>query len=304
MASTLDISLESTLTGHQNPVFALAQPVHSTVLYTGGNDKGVVEWDLKEMKFKRILCKVGSSVYKLLSIPDSDLLAIGLRSGQLLLVDTQNQSLVANWNTESGAIFDIKLIPSKRELIAIGEEGFAYVWSLDSLELLYRFKVSDTTARVISLSEDGKLLAFGDKLGMIHVHDAYDFHKYLKEPIHDLPVTSLRFINGELISGGRDAKINRLDPKTLEKKQSLVPHMFTVYGIDSSADNNFLVTVSRDKTIKIWRTSDWGLLKNISRDKGIESHHLSINNVLWQDDRIFTVSDDKSIKIWKVETPH
>jgi WD40 repeat protein len=89
-----EINLLGTLTGHQNPIFALAvSSINPDTLYTAGNDKGVVEWDLKSMSFKRLLCKVGSSVYSLLSIPETSLLAIGMRSGQLLVVDTNTQTL-------------------------------------------------------------------------------------------------------------------------------------------------------------------------------------------------------------------
>src|SRR5690606_8241478 len=60
----ININLNGTLSGHQNPVFALAiSSVDPNILFTGGNDKGVVEWDLQSKSFKRILCKVGSSVY-------------------------------------------------------------------------------------------------------------------------------------------------------------------------------------------------------------------------------------------------
>ena len=297
----IDIQLEATLTGHQNPIFALAQPIDSQILYSGGNDKGVVQWDLKQMKFERILCKVPSSVYSLLAIPNTNLLAIGMRSGHLFIVDTNNQSLVANLKTEDGAIFDIKVIPGKDELIAIGEEGFAYVWSLNSYNLLYRFRVTDTTSRVIALNNDQSILAFGDKNGLIHTYNTSDFQELNKVKIHEMPVTSLLFIGDSLISGGRDAKLFKLDINTLAVKQQIVPHMFTVYGIKKGNNEDLFATVSRDKTLKIWRERDLALLKNISRDKGYDSHGLSINTVLFEDYRIFTASDDKSIKVWNLE---
>ncbi|GAA4133927.1 hypothetical protein GCM10022216_06420 [Sphingobacterium kyonggiense] len=301
MRSIADVQLEASLTGHQNPIFALAQPDDRSILYTGGNDKGVVEWDLKSQSFKRIVCKVGSSVYKLLAISGTNMLAVGMRSGQVLLLDTVKMEILGNWKTESGAIFDILYLKGKQELLAIGEEGYAYVWSLENKELLYRFKVANDTSRVIAMSTDERFLAFGDKQGYIHLHDAHDFHVICKEKIHELPVTSLKFIGNDLVSGGRDAKLYLLNPKNLEKVQDLVPHMFTVYGIAASEDMEYLATASRDKTLKIWKSKDWTLAKNISRDRGFDSHYLSINNVLWNEDRIFTVSDDKQVKIWKVD---
>jgi len=296
-----DINLVGTLTGHQNPVFALAiSSINPNQLFTGGNDKGVVEWDLESMSFKRILCKVGSSVYTLLAIPESSLLAIGTRSGQIMIVDTEDQSLKANLKTESAAVFSIKTIPGKNELIAIGEEGVAYVWSLENFELLYRFKVSETTVRVIEVQDTGDFVAFGDKNGEVHLFNSGDFQEIQRKKIHELPVTSLQFDqNANLLSGGRDAKLFKLNSE-LEVIQEIVPHMFTVYGIELNKEKDLFATVSRDKTLKVWRSDNLKLVKNISRDRGFDSHYLSINALIWNNDRIITVSDDKTIKIWKV----
>ncbi|MVZ64843.1 WD40 repeat domain-containing protein [Sphingobacterium sp. DK4209] len=302
MQNIIDIYLEGTLTGHQNPIFAVSQTSNSNLLFTAGNDKGVVIWDLEKMAFQKLLCKVGSSVYVLKALPNSDLLAVGMRSGQLLIVDTINQTLVANLKTEQGAIFAIDFIEGKQEMIAIGEEGFAYVWDLNSFELLYRFKIADTTVRTIAISKDQQTLVFGDKKGRIQLFDASDYQKRLEKQIHSMPITSLLFINNHLISGGRDAQLYKLKANDLEIIQQVTPHMFTVYGIDQGSGEESFATVSRDKTLKIWNEEDFSLIKNVSRDRGYDSHHLSINGMLWNQDRIFTVSDDKTVKVWKLNS--
>ena len=298
----ININLKGTLTGHQNPIFTLAiSELHPEILFTGGNDKGVVQWDLKTMSFQRILCKVSSSVYSLLTIPGTSLLAIGMRSGQVLVVDTVDQVLKANLKVDSGAVFSIKTIPGKKEMIAIGEEGYAYVWSLESFEMLYRFKVSTTTVRVIEPNSAGTIIAFGDKNGEIHLFDANDFHEICSKKIHSQSVTSLQFDSqDQLLSGGRDAKLVKSD-LDLKQIQEIVPHMFTVYGIEQGNPNQLVATVSRDKTLKIWRAEDLTLVKNISRDRAFVSHYLSINAMLWFQNQIFTVSDDKTVKIWSVD---
>lgn len=297
----IEVTLAGTLAGHQNPIFALALDVQGTSLFTGGNDKGVVEWDLPSFSFKRILCKVGASIYSLLRIPDSPWLAIGLRSGEVLIVDVEAQSLKIKLRVQNGAIFSLQYIAGKNELIAIGEEGVAYVWSVGEFQQLYRFKISEDTVRVIAISEDGSKLAFGDKKGVVYLYTASDFQLLEQQTVHSMPVTSLLFNQGDLLSGGRDAKLFRLNPKTLHVEQDLVPHMFTVYGLAADQNRELVASVSRDKTLKIWKHADLRLLKNISRDRGFDSHLLSINNVLWEGDSIFTVSDDKTIRIWKVE---
>ncbi|MBL1407713.1 WD40 repeat domain-containing protein [Sphingobacterium faecale] len=295
-----EISLHGTLTGHQNPIYTLEVDIDKHLLYSAGNDKGIVEWDLMQLKFQRILCAVPASVYFLKIIPGTDWIAAGMRNGELFIIQRTNPRLVAKLNVEKGAIFNIKILTSKNEIIAIGEEGRAYVWSLDTFQLLYTFQVSKETIRTMEVSGDQKTVVFGDKGGMVYIHDAQDFHRIAESKTHEMAISSMLLDDGYLYTGGRDARMYKLSFPSLQKENELTPHFFTVYGIAPLLDK--LVTVSRDKTIKIW-DRDFRLLKNISRDKGIDSHQLSINSLIYDHVArlLCTAGDDKQIKVWAVE---
>jgi len=301
----LSVELLSTLKGHQNPVFSLENGFFANTLFSGGNDKGVVEWDLQTHSFKRILCSVTSSVYSLHLIPGTPYLAIGLREGIIMIVDVENQKLVTKLNLSQGAVFDIKTLVSKRELIAVGEDGYAYVWCLDNFSLLYQFRIAETLVRTIAISSDQKQLAFGSKDGSIHLYDALEYHLISSVVAHTHPVTALTFDpNGQrLLSGGRDARLVGWSTTDLTEQLAFIPHMFTVYGIHFHPIYPFFITVSRDKTIKVWDKETYGLLRNVSRDRGFDSHHLSINVGIWSPDgKLFiTAGDDKIARVWQVE---
>ena len=294
------VTLENTLIGHQNPIYTLVVDDQNGLLYSAGNDKGIVEWDLHTLKFKRVLCTVPSSVYSLCYIPEQDILVATLRTGGLLVIRKSVPDLLAKLTIDKGAAFVVKAILSKNELIAIDENGKAYVWSLDNFELLYSFQVSNTTVRSLALDEKNHILAVGDKNGFIHLLDIRDYHKLLSAQIHTQSVTSLAFVDGYLITGGRDAKMYKVSVTDLSKVADVTPHMFTVYGIIPLGDSLF-ATVSRDKTLKVW-DADFRLLKNLSRDKGLDSHHLSINAGVYSSSQqlLCTSGDDKMIKVWKV----
>ena len=297
---TVDISLSNTLSGHQNPIFTISRGIGPNSLFTAGNDKGVVEWDLATGKFKRILCAVPASVYTLHLLEEEGVMIIGLRNGEVWFVDTDKQSLLGKVQTEKGAVFAVKVLPEKREVIATGEEGFAYVWSLDDYKLLYRFHVADTTVRVIEPYPNTNLIAFGDKNGFVYVYDTTDFQQIAKQQIHSLPVTALASSNTSLLSGGRDAKLVQLSFKDLSVMQSITPHMFTVYSILPHPDLPLVATVSRDKSIKIWDAVSLTLLKNVSIERGYDAHRLSINTAIWLQDKLITAGDDKLVKVWDV----
>lgn len=297
----MEINLRNTLSGHQNPVYAIAIDSDNKILYSAGNDKGIVEWDLDADVFKRVLCNVSASVYCLCLIPNSNLLLAGLRNGDLLVIEKGAEvSLKAKLSVEKGAIFTVQYLESKREILAIGEQGKVYVWSLDSFQLLYQFEVAKTTVRCSAVSLDNHCIALGDKDGLVYLYDADDYYLIAKQKVHEGGVSSLAFKGNKLLSGGRDAKLYKLEIPSLQVLDTVVPHMFTVYGI-KVLNADLFCTVSRDKTIKIWN-SDLKLQKNISRDKGMESHFLSINAVDFSayQQLIATAGDDKVIKLWQL----
>lgn len=294
----LDVSLHAALRGHQNQVFALEMGDEGT-LFSAGNDRGVVEWDVATCSFRRILCAVSHSVYALHRIPGRPFLAIGLRSGEVMIVDYQTQSLVHKFRTDAGAVFSIKSLAKKNELVIIGEEGVAYVYDMERFERLYRFRVSDETVRTIAISEDESHMFFGDKKGVVYSYDTSDFRLIHHVAKHSMPVTSLFVQSEALYSGGRDAQLYLSSASTLETIETITPHLFTVYGIVKHPTEDIIATASRDKTWKVW-TPSLTLLKNISIDRGYDSHHLSINTILWTERFLYTAGDDKVIRMWSV----
>ncbi|MDM1295049.1 WD40 repeat domain-containing protein [Sphingobacterium sp. N143] len=297
----MDIKLKATLQGHQNPIFCVEKGYYPNTFFTAGNDKGVVEWDVEKQAFKRILCAVSSSVYALRLIPDTAILAIGLREGKLLFVDVEQQKLVASLQLGTKAIFALAYMQWKNELLVVGEEGRLYVVDLDTYKSIYNIPVSPTTVRAIAVDEKLARIALGDKDGNIHILDSEDFHHMTSTKLHHMPTTSLAFLQGKLLSGGRDAQLIVSDVNRPDHNFSFVPHLFTVYGIYPHPSEPLFATVSRDKSLKFWSSDDFALLKNMSREKLKDGHHLSVNAGIWSDDGqyFFSVSDDKLVKVWE-----
>ncbi|WP_286859600.1 MULTISPECIES: WD40 repeat domain-containing protein [Sphingobacterium] len=299
----MDIKLRATLPGHQNPIFCVEKGYYPHTFFTGGNDKGVVEWDIEKNGFKRILCAVTSSVYALKLIPGTAILAIALREGKLLFVDVQEQKLVASLQLGNRAIFALSYIQQKNELLAVGEEGRLYVIDLATYKRIYDLQLSQTTVRSIAVDADETKIALGDKDGWVYLLASEDFHVIERMKLHSLPTTSLAFLQNKLLSGGRDAQLIISDVNQLSNNFSFIPHLFTVYGIYPHPFEPFFATVSRDKSLKFWSNADFALLKNMSRDKMQDGHHLSVNAGVWSDNGqyFFSVSDDKLVKIWELQ---
>ncbi|KAJ7956285.1 Transducin/WD40 repeat-like superfamily protein [Quillaja saponaria] len=74
-----------------------------------------------------------------------------------------------------------------------------------------------------------------------------------------------------------------------------VHHVDTVSSLALSNDETLLYSVSWDRTIKIWRTTDFTCLESVGN-----AHEDAINAVAISDDgHVYTGSADKKIKVWR-----
>ncbi|MET4080176.1 WD40 repeat protein [Pedobacter sp. UYP30] len=292
-----------TLSGHQNPVYALANSDKEGIFFSAGNDKGVVEWSAKKMAFVMVKLPVQSSVYTLHNY--NNRLYIGERSGMLTVYDFLEQKIVAQTQAHTKPIFDIISIKSKDELLTTGEDGTVAVWSLKDLEELYRFQISTSMVRTMAVSPDESEIAFGSKDHAIYVYNLADYSFKQSLQIHSGPVTSLAYHpNGKyLISGGRDAKLNVFNLPEYQLRETITAHMFGVYSIIFHPSLPYFATCSQDKSIKLWDAEDFKLYKILSLEKSGMGHSHSINKIMWSNDGKYLIStgDDRQVMVWEME---
>lgn len=290
------------LTGHGNPIFTLELSQKPGILFTGGNDKGLVEWSLKDNSFIKVMFPVKASVYAIHCPAGYPLLFAGLRSGEVLVFDFMEQKIIKSLRQHVKPIFDIKSVNHKKELLIASEDGTVSVWNLDTLEIVHSFTVSADTVRCIAISPDEKRVAFGCRDNQVKIYDLEDYTLIKTLHGHTMSVFSLAYsVDGlYLISGGRDAQVKIWDTATYQLIKNIPAHLFAVNHILFHPTQPYFATASMDKSIKIWGSDDFKLYKIISREKGYASHPLSVNKLAWNGDQLISVSDDKSIMVWNI----
>jgi len=290
------------LTGHSNPIFTLELSQKPGILFTGGNDKGLVEWSLEDNAFIKVMFPVAASVYAVHGPVDYPLLFTGLRNGDVLVFDFIQQKITKTLKHHLVPIFDIKSINKKKELLVASEDGTVSVWNLETLDLVYSFKVSNDTVRSISVAFDEKQVAFGCRDSSVKIYDTEDYAIIKSLHGHTMPVFAVQYApdNSYLVSGSRDAQVKIWDSLSFEMIKSIPAHLFAVNHIAFHPTQPYFATASMDKSIKIWGSDDFKLYKIISREKGFASHQLSINKLAWNGDQLISVSDDKRIIIWEI----
>jgi len=294
------------LTGHSNPIFTLELSQKPGILFTGGNDKGIVEWSLKTNSFIKVMFPVPASVYAIHCPEDLPLMFTGLRTGDVPVFDFIQQKVVNILKHHTKPIFDIKNVSFKNELLVSSEDGTVSVWDLNTLQLLHVIQLSTDTIRCIAINNVTQQVAFGCRDSKVKIYDLVDY-SYITtlegESGHTMAVFSAQYspAGDYLVTGSRDAQVkiwNTIDYKPI---QNIPAHLFAVNSIAFHPNQPYFATASMDKSIKLWGSDDFKLYKVISREKGYPGHVLSINKLVWNGDDLISVSDDKKIIVWKIQ---
>lgn len=290
------------LTGHGNPIFSLELSQKPGILFTGGNDKGLVEWSLETNSFIKVMFPVQASIYAIHCPAGYPLMFAGLRSGEVLVFDFIEQKITHRLRQHIKPIFDIKSVPEKNELLVASEDGTVSVWSLQKMELLHTIHVSSDTVRCIAINTPDNRVAFGCRNSSVAIYDLADYSRITTLNGHTMAVFSAQYspYADHLVTGSRDAQLKIWDNKTYSLVQNVPAHMFAVNHIAFHPTRPYFATASMDKSIKIWQATDYKLHKIISREKGYPSHALSVNKLAWDGDQLLSVSDDKTIMIWDI----
>ena len=296
----MHVTKSADLTGHSNPIFTLEPSQQPGILFTGGNDKGLVEWNLADNSFIKVMFPVPASIYAIHCPDGYPFLFAGLRSGEVLVFNFIEQKITHRLRHHTKAIFDIKSIAKKNELLIASEDGTVSIWSLNAMELLHTIKVSHDSLRCIAINPSQSRVAFGCRDNRVVVFDSEDYSPLKALIGHTMPVFSLQYSPGGdyLVSGARDAQVKIWDNKTYGLIENIPAHLFAVNHIAFHPARPYFATASMDKSIKIWDAVDFKLRKIISREKGYPGHVLSINKLAWYGDDLLSVSDDKTIMRW------
>lgn len=139
------------------------------------------------------------------------------------------------------------------------------------------------------------LVVLADKL-----FSAHQDHKIRVWKINNQEPDHQKYIRLATLPTLGDRAIKLLMPKNhvqirRHKTCTWVHHVDAVSALALTKDETLLYSVSWDRTIKIWRTSDFKCLESITN-----AHDDAINAVALSDDGdVYTGSADKKIKVWR-----
>ncbi|KAK7110487.1 actin-interacting protein 1-like [Littorina saxatilis] len=233
-------------------------------------------------------------------------------AGKVRIWDTVNPEhiLKAEYPALGGAITDLDWSNDSQRiaLCGNGRERFAHVFSMDtgtSVGTIEGHSKSINTVsyrptrpfRIVSASEDCT----------VGFHEGPPFKFKRTQKFHTNFVNVARFSkNGEVVlSGGADGKLVKYDGKTLDESDppeiGSPAHKGGIYEICFSPDDKQVLTVSGDKTAKIFDVESGSLVQDFVM--GSKDWHDMQLGCLWQGGEIITINARGHIIYHSLETP-
>ncbi len=286
-------------TGHRDCVYTLCNGLAPNLFFSSAGDGMVVQWDVNKPDLGEVIAKVESSVYSLCLLPIQNQLVIAENTLGLHFIDLSNKAQLKSLKLTDVNIFDLQL--DNNSLFVACSDGVVFEIDVLTYQILNKWHLSSMSARTILV--DGNELFVGYSDSIIRKIDRIT-NAVIEIKGHTNSVFSLASTPNKkyLISGGRDAHLKVWDRENnFELFKDIPAHLFAINNIVFSNDGLNFATCSMDKSIKVWDSVTFDLLRVIDKSRHA-GHGTSINKLLWItfEDFLVSASDDRSISIWKL----
>ena len=285
------------LSGHSGAIYALA--FDDEFIYSASADKYVTRWDLVLGTQDKFAIKFSNSPYSICLFDSHSKLAVGLDNGNLHFFELKNRKELKFYIQHKTGIFSILENSAKKHLYSTDADGNLAIWNTENYDLQLFLPFDCGKIRRMCLDETGSKLFLACQDGYVRILETEYFNQIGEFYAHENGVTSLAFIteNNQLITGGKDAILRIWNLETMHQIKAIPAHNFVIYDIQFLNSDEF-ITVSRDKSIKIWSVNNLGVTQKIEFKNGGHIH--SVNKIQQLNATTFaTCSDDKRIMIWE-----
>ncbi|MFD1553894.1 hypothetical protein DNU06_14180 [Putridiphycobacter roseus] len=288
------------LTGHTGAIYDLAFNDKKEQLYSGSFDNQIIAWDINNPAIAQLIAKVQSKPITIQYLNKRNWLLIGQANGNISVLDLSLGKEIKVLQYHSGMVYALTVDDEECILYSGAEDGHIVSWDLVKLERSQSKNLGSLKVRVILKIENQLYVGCGTGSLLILDKENLELEQEISQlHVKNFSIYTLLYIREKniLLSGSRDGHIGVLDLLTYKVKERIPAHNFAIYDFKRSSDGIYFASASRDKSIKIWRISDFQFQEKIDF-KSSEGHKASVNAILWNENHLISCSDDKQIIIW------
>ncbi|XP_055098773.1 target of rapamycin complex subunit LST8 isoform X2 [Symphalangus syndactylus] len=294
------------------------------ILATAGYDHTVRFWQAHSGICTRTVQHQDSQVNALEITPDRSMIAaavqpvsLGYQHIRMYDLNSNNPNPIISYDGVNKNIASVGFHEDGRWMYTGGEDCTARIWDLRSRNLqCQRIFQVNAPINCVCLHPNQAELIVGDQSGAIHIWDLKTDHNEQLIPEPEVSITSAHIdpdasymaaVNSTgncyvwNLTGGIGDEVTQLIPKT-----KIPAHTRYALQCRFSPDSTLLATCSADQTCKIWRTSNFSLMTELSIKSGNPGE--SSRGWMWgcafsgDSQYIVTASSDNLARLWCVET--
>jgi WD40 repeat protein len=289
-----------TLTGHQQPVSAIAFSPDGQQLVSSSFDKTIKLWDLNNGKCLKTLLGHHSRIWTVAFHPHGQQIASGSDDNNTKIWDLKQGRCIKTIVGHTNAIISVKLSPNAGYLASGSEDNTIRVWDINKGSICQTLR--DHTNRVwsVDFSPNSRLLASGSADYTIKLWDWQLGNCLQTLRGHQSWVWQVAFSpDGQtLASSSYDHTVKIWNVDTGECLKTLQGHASPVIFVTFSPDGQLLASSDFDGIIKLWNPDSGECCQNIP------GHKNSVWSVDFNSNGQWLVSSsyDETIKLWSVAT--
>ena len=285
--------------GHTGQIFSIAYD--GSFIYSASAYKFVTRWDLLTEAQDKFAIRFEKSPYSIAFISNNEKLVVGLDNGDLHIFDIIDRKELKFYQQHKSAIFSILENKSKKHFYSCDSDGNLAVWNSGTLKLELILPFNCGKIRRLTLNSDESKLYLSCHDGFIRILETHFYNLIDEIFTHEGGVTANCLDPNDetiLFTGGKDAHLKIWNLKTRNCIKSIPAHNYIIYDLLFLNSKQF-VTISRDKSIKIWDKETLQIIQKI--DSKSNGHKHSVNSIVKFNETSFaTASDDKSIKCFSL----
>lgn len=286
----MPFSLDHKIIVHDHPIYALT--VGENKWYTGAADKIIKRTDSQTFSLDAFAIHTSHACMCLHYTPANHLL-IGLLNGDFHAIDAQSKKEIFSYSFPNDGVFSIASCTSFTYYYVGLASGTLAIFDAATFELLYLEKIAQDKIRKLKFCPQDRNLYVASKDGTVRIFDPLQFSCIDTWTAHSEGVNALVFgPDDTIITGGKDGYIRSWKRSgTTELLHEFPAHRGVIY--DLLVCGKFLISASRDKSIKIWELPTFAPVKKLT------DHRQSVNALAQQNDHSFvSVSDDATLISW------
>lgn len=271
-------------------------------IFTGSADHFVARWSLISASQEKFAIQAEHSIYKVKLVLQKTHLILGTSAGSLHIIDLIAKKEIKHFIQHKSAIFEIIENSFKNQLYTTDADGNLAVWNTENWDLLLFIPLACGKIRRIILAENGEKIILACQDGTIKIFETTNFNEETSFQAHKDGTNTLAIFPNRhhlLLSGGKDGYL-RVWNLTEGKLISEIPaHNFGIYQVDFFNLGLNFISISRDKSIKLWDSENLKVIQKIERKQGGHSH--AVNAFFKKSEfELVTVGDDKRIIYWEL----